>query len=59
VIDKREISSEPLACVAQSWGGDRMQDQSDFDPLSFVLQPENSKHGFVKRTGSLDDIIWM
>ena len=32
VVDKGEISGKPLAGLAQSWGGDRMQDQPDFDP---------------------------
>ncbi len=57
VIDEGEVAGEPFTGLLQPRGGDRVQHNSNLDPLSLVLQPKDAKHGVVECTRGLHDVI--
>jgi hypothetical protein len=57
MIDKWKISSNPPACLSNDWGRVSMQNHTHFYALSPILELQDAKDRFIKRTLGLNHII--
>lgn len=57
VIYEGEVSRDPATCFDQSRRGEVMKNHSNLDPLPFVFEPKDAKHGFIKSVSGLHHVV--